>query len=96
MDEEADDGDGSEDCEGFMNELRVHVSLPSDIAELCRSALSVESSNVGLRNIDVMFSCSGDGLDLRVLAGDYSSLRAALNTNLRLINMCSTIIPLNK
>jgi len=96
MDEEADDGDSAEDCEGFVNELRVQVSLPSDIAEVCQQAISCEPSPSGLGKTDVMFSCSGDGLELRVLAGEYSSLRAALNTYLRLIAMCSTIIPLNK
>ncbi|OYT53914.1 MAG: hypothetical protein B6U72_04370 [Candidatus Altiarchaeales archaeon ex4484_2] len=96
MDKEADDGDAAEDCEGFMNELRVQVTIPSDIAEICRRAISLESSHAGLRKTEVMFSCSGDGLELRVLAGDYSSLRAALNTYLRLITMCVTIIPLNK
>ncbi len=96
MGKKADDGDAAEDCEGFMNELRVQVTLPPGMAEVCRRSISIDSSHAGLRKTEVMFSCLGNKLELRVLAGDYSSLRAALNTYLRLITMCVTIIPLNE
>ncbi len=75
-----------------MNRLELELTLNSDAAEICTRALSLESSHHGTKKSDVEFSYSGDKLKMIVSAEDLSTLRASLNTYLRLIIMCSTLI----
>ena len=70
-----------------MNMLRLEITLPSDVAEVCCQALELEASHTGTRKSDVFFSSTADGLEVSINAEDLSTLRASLNTYLCLILM---------
>jgi len=96
MGKKADDSDAAEDRESPLNKLTVWVNMPPGCALVCQKSLAVDLKHPGSKKTDVKISSQGDELLLEIEAVNLSTLRAALNTYIRMINMCSTIIPVNQ
>lgn len=66
-------------------ELRVELVTNSKTVKAILSAMSFESRNSGRCRMLLTASRDGRGLNMRFLSSDLTSLRAAMNTNLRLV-----------
>ena len=75
-----------------MNELLVTLELPKETAETCIKAIALEVENDVHERSKVDLKYGSGILVLLIKAKDLTSMRAALNTYLRWIIMCSNLI----
>lgn len=76
-----------------MNTLEVRIPLDEDIAETCIKAVCLELTDLSHHRSKTRLVYD-EGLCFKVEADDLNALRAALNTNLRLVD--TTIKLLNR
>ena len=74
-----------------MNTLKVDVSLPTDVAEACVAAVGPETKSEALTRSKLTLKKTADGLRLSIEAEDLHAMRAAANTYLRWIIMCTEL-----
>jgi tRNA threonylcarbamoyladenosine modification (KEOPS) complex Pcc1 subunit len=79
-----------------MFDLEVTIDLPLHAARICAESIQMEAQSEALSRSKIDLSCREDALIFRVAASDLSSMRAAMNTYLRWINMCASLIDKNK
>jgi len=75
-----------------MNNLTVRLETPKDKAQICCDAVGIEAKSEALTRSGVKLCCEGDELVIDIRAQDLSSMRAALNTYLRWVNMCCDLV----
>ena len=75
-----------------MNELLVTLQLPKETAETCIKAIGLEVENDVHERSKVDLKYGNGILVLVIKSKDLTSMRAALNTYLRWIIMCSNLI----
>lgn len=75
-----------------MNELVVSITIPLHAARICRESIRMEAESEGLPRSKVDLSCIDDTLRFHIAAADLSAMRAAMNTYLRWINMCISLV----
>lgn len=75
-----------------MNELRIMLEIPAEIAEVCCRSIGIEAESEALSRSKVDLKYDGDYLKLDITARDLGAMRAALNTYLRWIIMCHDLL----
>lgn len=79
-----------------MNRLEVRLELPAKAAETCRRSIEIEAGNASIERSTVEITSDGGVLRLIIKAHDLVALRAAMNTYLRWVGMCSDLVLKNK
>jgi len=75
-----------------MNELEINMNFPTNVVKICKNSIGLETFHDGTKRSDIKLSYSKNNLNLYIKSEDLSSLRASVNTYLRLIIMCSDLI----
>jgi tRNA threonylcarbamoyladenosine modification (KEOPS) complex Pcc1 subunit len=75
-----------------MNELLVTLELTEETAQTCIKAIALEVENDVHERSKVDIRYDSGQLLLAIKAKDLTSMRAALNTYLRWIIMCTNLI----
>lgn len=74
-----------------MNSLKVELPLDEETSKKVVSAVSIELEGQANNRSKAKLSWTGT-LDLEITADDLSALRAAMNTNLRLVDTSLKLI----
>lgn len=77
-----------------MNTLSIRLKMPEQEALTCRDAVNMEahSQSLSRSSVNLYYSRSSGELVVDIKAEDLTALRAALNTYLRWVLMCSEVI----
>lgn len=75
-----------------MNEFHMELKLNKDFARIIKRAILPEIDSKEIKRSKTFLFTNKSCLILRIIAEDISSLRAAINTYLRLINMCLLLL----
>ncbi|MEA3255857.1 MAG: KEOPS complex subunit Pcc1 [Candidatus Altiarchaeota archaeon] len=79
-----------------MNELRIRLGVPTEIAEICCRSVEIEAKSEALHRSNIDLEYGRDYLSLNINASDLGAMRAALNTYLRWIIMCCDLLRTRK
>lgn len=75
-----------------MNELKIRLKIPTEIARICCQSVGIETKSEALSRSRVDLGYDENYLKLDIDAQDLSAMRAALNTYLRWIIMCHDLL----
>lgn len=75
-----------------MNELRVEFEIKREKAEILAKSMTCEAASEPQMRSDVKLLASEKGLTLTINSKDLHSMRAAINTYMRWLSMCNSLV----
>lgn len=79
-----------------MNELKIRLDIPTEIAKICCESIGIETKSSALSRSKIDLGHGKDCLKIDINSQDLSAMRAALNTYLRWVIMCCDLLKINK